>query len=125
MADATADTANIERSGARGRQLAAQYRAAIDAVERYLVRRGDLISGDILERLLDDLADLFEQSAAEGVAVRLIVGEDPVEFADLFLGNYAEGEAIDAERSRLRETIDAIVSGLDDPLTRRRERSLP
>ena len=29
--------------------------------------------------MLDDLADLFEQSAANGTPIRAVVGDDPVE----------------------------------------------
>ena len=38
-----------------------------------------------------DLADLFEQSAANGTPIREIVGEDPVEFVETFVANYSEG----------------------------------
>ena len=41
--------------------------------------------------MFDDLADLFEQSAASDTPVREIVGEDPVEFVEAFLRNYPEG----------------------------------
>ena len=46
--------------------------------------------------MLEDLVDLFEQSAASGTPVREIVGDDPVEFADAFLRNYPQGQWIDA-----------------------------
>ncbi len=100
-----------EQYRTRKLRLPSNYRAAADAVERYLVHRGAFTSGDILVNLLEDLADLFEQSASDGVAVRAIVGDDPVEFAESFLRNYAEGEWIAEERSRLSTTIDAIVCG--------------
>jgi DNA-binding ferritin-like protein (Dps family) len=38
--------------------------------------------------MLEDLADLFEQAAANGIPIRGIVGQDPVEFAEAFLRNY-------------------------------------
>ena len=41
--------------------------------------------------MLEDLADLFEQAAADGTPIREIVGEDPVEFAETFLQNYSKG----------------------------------
>ena len=47
--------------------------------------------GDTASSMFEDLADLFEQSAANGTPVRAIVGEDPVEFAEAFLRNYPEG----------------------------------
>ena len=56
--------------------------------------------------MLDDLADLFEQSAANGTPIREVVGEDPVEFAETFLQNYSEGQWINKERARLTEAIE-------------------
>jgi DNA-binding ferritin-like protein (Dps family) len=47
--------------------------------------------GDSILTMLDDLADLFEQGAANGMPIRDIVGEDPVEFAEAFLRNYPAG----------------------------------
>ena len=52
-----------------------------------------------------DLADLFEQAAADGTPVREIVGEDPVEFAEAFLRNYPAGHWITRERDRLTRSI--------------------
>ena len=41
--------------------------------------------------MLEDLADLFEQSAANGTPIREIVGDDPVEFAEAFLAELPGG----------------------------------
>jgi len=56
--------------------------------------------------MLNDLADLFEQSVANGTTIREIVGEDPVEFAEEFLQNYSEGQWINKERERLTDAIN-------------------
>ena len=53
--------------------------------------------------MFDDLADLFEQAAADGTPIREIVGDDPVEFAETFAQNYSKGGWIDKERERLTE----------------------
>ena len=90
---------------ARTRQLPAGYRTAIEALERYLTYFGAITRGDVLVSMLEDLADLFEQGAAEGTPIRAIVGDDPVEFAEEFLRNYAEGQWINKERARLTEAI--------------------
>ena len=90
----------------RTRQLPANYSTAIAAVERYLMYFGAITKGDILASMLEDLADLFEQSAASGTPIRTVVGEDPVEFAEVFLQNYAEGRWINKERERLTTAID-------------------
>ncbi|WP_437727608.1 DUF1048 domain-containing protein [Sorangium sp. So ce861] len=93
---------------ARLEQLPANYRAAIDALERYMLHFGPG-EADSLQSMLDDLADLFEQSAANGTPVRAIVGEDPVEFAEAFLRNYPGGQWISRERERLTNAIDRVA----------------
>ena len=91
---------------ARTARLPANYRAAVEALERYLTYFGAITKGDILVSMLEDLADLFEQSAANGTPIRAVVGEDPVEFAETFLQNYSEGQWINKERKRLISAID-------------------
>ncbi|HEU4515630.1 MAG TPA: DUF1048 domain-containing protein [Nocardioidaceae bacterium] len=91
---------------ARTKQLPANYREAIEALERYLMYFGAIARGDVLVSMLEDLADLFEQSAANATPIRAIVGEDPVEFAEEFLRNYSQGQWINKERERLNIAIE-------------------
>ncbi len=97
----------------RKEQLPADYRTALDALERYLTYAGAITRGDVMMSMLEDLADLFEQSAASRTPIRAIVGDDPVEFAETFLANYSQGQWIDKERQRLTETIDRVAG--DEP----------
>jgi DNA-binding ferritin-like protein (Dps family) len=90
---------------ARCERLPQNYRTAIEALDRYLMHFGSITDGEVMLSMLDDLADLFEQSAADGTPVRTVVGEDPVEFAESFLRNYSEGQWINKERERLTEAI--------------------
>ena len=39
----------------------------------------------------------------------MIVGDDPVEFAETFLANYSEGQWINKERKRLTDAIDRVA----------------
>ncbi len=64
---------------ARVRQLPPNYRMAVETIERYLMYFV-LADGDAAASMFEDLADLFEQAAADGTPVREIVGEDPVEY---------------------------------------------
>jgi DNA-binding ferritin-like protein (Dps family) len=93
---------------ARTKRLPPGYHAAIDALERYTEFFGPG-TGEHLLSMLEDLADLFEQSAASETPIREIVGEDPVEFAEAFLRNYPEGQWISRERERLTSAIDRAV----------------
>ena len=42
-----------------------------------------------------------ERAAVDGIPIRDIVGDDPVEFADTFIRNYSDGQWINKERKRL------------------------
>jgi DNA-binding ferritin-like protein (Dps family) len=55
--------------------------------------------------MFEDLADLFEQAAADGTPIREIVGEDPVEFVEALLQNYSKGGWVTRERERLLNAI--------------------
>ena len=89
---------------ARVKALPEPYRTAVDAIERYLMvyGRGD---GAGWAEQFEDLADLFEQAAADGTPIREIVGEDPEEFVEAFVQNYPEGQWITHEQARLTNTI--------------------
>jgi DNA-binding ferritin-like protein (Dps family) len=94
---------------ARTRRLPASYRTAVEALERYLMHFGPADGGSAAS-MFEDLADLFEQSAADGTPIRAVVGEDPVEFAEAFLRNYPQGQWINRERERLRNAIERAAA---------------
>lgn len=100
------------RYRARIKALPADYRTAVEALERYLYLanfgRG---AGDGWAEMFEDLADLFEQSAANGTPVRAIVGEDPEAFVEAFVQNYPEGQWRIRERERLIDAIDRAAGG--------------
>jgi DNA-binding ferritin-like protein (Dps family) len=95
---------------ARREQLPRSYRTAIDGLERYFMYAGSIVKGDVLMRMLEDLADLIERAAADGTPIRDIVGDDPVEFADTFIQNYVDGQWINKERKRLADAIDQAAA---------------
>jgi DNA-binding ferritin-like protein (Dps family) len=91
---------------ARVRRLPPNYRTAVDAIERYLMHFVPA-DDDRAASMFEDLADLFEQGAADGAPIREIVGEDPVEFLEAFVQNYSEGGYVPT-RAR-KQLIDAIT----------------
>ncbi len=105
------DKKSYRKYKARKATLPAPYREAIDALERYLTFYGAISVGGVLVKMLDDLVELFEQSAADATPIRDIVGEDPVAFAEEFVRNYAEGQWINKERERLIVAIDRVARG--------------
>jgi DNA-binding ferritin-like protein (Dps family) len=92
---------------ARTRGLPENYRTAVEAIERCLMHFVPTDSHSAAS-MFEDLADLFEQAAANGTPIREIVGHDPVEFVEAFVQNYSEGGYI-TTRVRKRLT-DAIAS---------------
>lgn len=89
---------------ARTRRLPENYRAAVEAIERYLMYFGPM-DGDNAASVFEDLIDLFEQAAADGKPIRDIVGDDPVEFVDALVQNYEKGGYVAREQERLTSAI--------------------
>ncbi|WP_433252637.1 DUF1048 domain-containing protein [Streptosporangium sp. CA-135522] len=91
---------------ARREQLPESYRTAVEAIERYMMHFVPT-DGDSNASMFEDLANLFEQAAADATPIREIVGEDPVEFVEAFVQNYSEGGYVPA-RAR-KQLTDAIT----------------
>jgi len=79
---------------------------AAKAIHRYLIYYGGITDGDTLVTMFGDLADLWERAAVDGMPVREIVGDDPVEFAETFARAYSGTQWIDKERARLIKAIE-------------------
>ena len=94
---------------ARTKKLPENYRVAVEAFERYLMYFGPA-DGDSAASMFEDLADLFEQSAADGTPIRAVVGDDPVEFIDAFLRNYTSGGWVSREQNRLTAAIELAAN---------------
>lgn len=90
---------------ARTEALPAPYRDSVKALERYLSYAGAVTAVDTLVQMMDDLATLFEEAAANLTPVRDVTGQNPVEFAEDFLSNYSDGQWINKERQRLNSSI--------------------
>ena len=72
---------------------------------------------------LEDLADLFEQAAADATPIRAVVGEDPVAFAETFFRNYSDGQWINKERERSVTAIEReFYREIEREITKERER---
>ncbi|WP_127792539.1 DUF1048 domain-containing protein [Agromyces sp. LHK192] len=90
---------------ARLEALPGKYRTAAKGLDRYVIYAGGVSQPDVMLKMLDDLATLFEQAAADGTPVSAIVGDDPVEFAETFLANYTDGQWQNKEKQRLADAI--------------------
>ncbi|MBB6347013.1 DUF1048 domain-containing protein [Nonomuraea muscovyensis] len=100
-----ADKRRWRQYKARIRALPENYRTAAEALERYLMHFGPGDGTDAAS-MFEDLADLFEQSAADGTPIRDIFGEDPMEFVEAFVRSYSVGRYISRERERFTSAIE-------------------
>ena len=91
---------------ARIEALPEPYGAAAEAFNRYFMYYGGITDGDTLLTMFGDFADLWERAAADGMPLREIVGDDPVEFAETFAQAYSGKRWIDKERARLTKAIE-------------------
>ena len=98
---------------ARAEQLPENYRTAVKAIERYLMHFVPN-DGESSASMFEDLADLFEQAAADGITIRELVGEDPAEFVETFARNYSQGGYVPA-RAR-KQLTDAIARAEEESL---------
>ncbi|MEV5411230.1 DUF1048 domain-containing protein [Thermopolyspora sp. NPDC052614] len=105
---------------ARIKRLPENYRIAVEAVERYLMHFGPVDGADALT-MYEDLADLFEQSAADATPIRDIFGDDPIEFVERFMANYPLGKYRARERERFTSAI-ARAAGESTPAENRTQR---
>jgi DNA-binding ferritin-like protein (Dps family) len=88
------------------------YGTVAKALQRYLMYSGgSVMDGETAVKMFGDFADLWEHAAADGIPVRAIVGDDPVEFADTFAEAYIGKRWIDKERARLTRAIENAERG--------------
>lgn len=90
---------------ARVQQLPPDYRMAVEGIQRYLMYFG-AVDADSANSLFENVADLFEQAAADGTGIREIVGDDPVEFVDDLIRSYRKGGYVEREQQKLIKAID-------------------
>ncbi|MFJ2806069.1 DUF1048 domain-containing protein [Kitasatospora sp. NPDC087271] len=91
---------------ARVKELPEDHRTAVKAIERYLMYFVPA-DEDSSASMFEDLADLFEQAAADGTPIREVAGQDPVEFAEAFARNYTEGGYVPARaRKQLSDDVE-------------------
>ena len=100
-----------KQAQARIDTLPEPYAAVAKAVQRYVLYYGAISEGETLVTMMSDLADLWEQAAADRAPVRSIVGEDPVEFTETFVQAYAAKHWIDKERARLTKAVEDAERG--------------
>ncbi|MDO9484845.1 MAG: DUF1048 domain-containing protein [Actinomycetota bacterium] len=99
---------------ARVRELPENYRIAVEGIERYLMHFG-VMDADNACSLFEDVADLFEQAAADGTPIHEIVGSDPVEFVDALVRNYDKGGYVSREQQRLNDAIARAIQQSPTP----------
>lgn len=96
---------------ARVQELPGDHRTAVEAIERYLMHFVPT-DAESTAAMFEDLADLFEQASVAGTPIREVVGEDPVEFADVFAQGYTDGGYLPARaKKQLTDEIERVAAG--------------
>lgn len=83
--------------------LPAPYAETLQALQRYIWNFAK--SGAIMDAL-EALLHMFQESAAEGVPVRQVVGDDPVEFAENIMAQYPDDLWLVKYRDQLRRSVE-------------------
>ncbi len=99
------------RDKARIEALPEPYCTVAQAFQRYFMYYSGIVDAETSLTMMADFADLWERAAADGTAVRAIVGDDPVEFAEAFAQAYTGTRWIDKERTRLTKAIEDAERG--------------
>ena len=86
----------------RVNELPEEYRKAMKAIESYL---WNFAKGSGMFQLLQNILEMFENSASDGLSVRDVVGNDIAEFADSLLAEFPEETWMDKMRNKLRNSI--------------------
>jgi DNA-binding ferritin-like protein (Dps family) len=91
---------------ARKKRLPDNYRAAVVALEAHIFYCAPEPAA--MMRALDDLIDLFEQSAATKTPIRKIVGDNPADFAEAFISNYTNDSSWrELQMRKVNEALEA------------------
>ncbi|MCI1986705.1 MAG: DUF1048 domain-containing protein [Lactobacillus sp.] len=87
------------------RALPTPYAATVNALTKYIWSfAGSGAMVDVLEEVLH----IFQESAAENVPIRQIVGEDPVEFAENIMAEYPNELWLIKYRHQLRQKVAEV-----------------
>ena len=89
----------------RMKALPENYYQAYNALEHYTFNCGGMDDAGL--SALQDLGDLLEQSARDGLSLNEVLGDDPAEFMESFFENYPRGKWIIREKERLNSAIAA------------------
>ncbi|WP_125579414.1 DUF1048 domain-containing protein [Lacticaseibacillus suibinensis] len=84
------------------KQLPAPYADTVTALTKYIWSFAG--SGAMMD-VLEEVLHIFQESAADQVPVRQIVGEDPVEFAENIMAQYPEEMWLIKYRKQLRQKV--------------------
>jgi len=80
-----------------------EYRKAMTAIEKYM---WSFARGAGMLRLLENILEMFENSASDGLRVKEVVGHDIAGFCDALLAEFPEETWMDKMRKKLRDSVE-------------------
>lgn len=83
--------------------LPEEYRKAMTAIEKYM---WGFAKGAGMLGLLQNVLEMFENSASDGLSVKEVVGNDIAGFCDALLAEFPEETWMDKMRKKLRDSVE-------------------
>lgn len=83
------------------------YRGTLEALEKYMM---NFAKGDGFMAILEELLEMFQESAAQNIPVTNIIGSDPVAFCDEIMAQYPDELWLVTYQNRLRQKIKDILA---------------
>lgn len=87
-------------------ELPEPYRSTLEALEKYM---WNFAKGSGFMAVLEELLDIFQESAQQGIPVANIVGADPVAFCDEIMAQYPDDLWLITYQNKLRQNIKEIL----------------
>lgn len=78
------------------------YAQTLTALQTYI---WNFAKSGAMMNVLEEILHMFQESAAENVPVKQLIGDDPVEFAENIMAQYPEELWLIKYRTRLREQV--------------------
>ncbi len=87
-------------------QLPKDYSTMMKALESYM---WNYAKGDGFMKVLRAVLEMFQESASENVPINLVIGKDPVAFADKIMAEYPDDLWISKQRQKLTDQYKKIL----------------
>mgnify|MGYP005984508965 CR=1 FL=1 len=89
------------------KELPKPYAETLEALEKYM---WNFAKTSKFMDVLEELLQIFQENAAEGVPVGNVIGDDPVTFADTIMAQYPDELWLITYQNHLRSQVKKVLS---------------